>query len=475
MTDDILQNFKKKINLVGLEVKNNELIPSVMKVMNGMLFTHRGVQSIKSFVIEEKEQKKKIKIMFISLDKIKFCDVFLIIDKSDSESLDNYKIMKNVVPTKNIVQISFLKEILFKIRNNEDETTKFQENKNWLNENFKIHPIEIIMTHENFTISEVLADILPKNIIIPTSYEQIGHIAHLNLLDSQLPYKNIIGNIFLEMSRKSGIRTVVNKTDALTSEFRELPLEIIAGENNLTAEVKQHGIPFLVPFDKVYWNSRLEFEHKRFVDSLSENDILYDVMSGVGPFAIPAALKGMSVFANDLNPTAIHALRYNWEKNKKTLRNKNGSLISYNMDGRDFIEMIRKEHLVNGPEFIPDPKNSKKRIIRTRHFVMNLPALAVTFLDTFTGTQWNINDNPNMDTKLLVHVYLFSYGTTIEIAKNEGIKQVAENLKLLSKDNEIPDFWVKNIIGIYYVRDVSPSKYMFLISFTIPSIIFEKK
>ena len=30
---------------------------------------------------------------------------------------------------------------------------------------------------------------------VPSSFEQIGHIAHLNLRDDQLPYKELIGMI----------------------------------------------------------------------------------------------------------------------------------------------------------------------------------------------------------------------------------------------------------------------------------------
>ena len=42
--------------------------------------------------------------------------------------------------------------------------------------------------------------VLPEGIVIPTSFETIGHIAHLNLREEHLPYKNIIGEVVLEVS-----------------------------------------------------------------------------------------------------------------------------------------------------------------------------------------------------------------------------------------------------------------------------------
>lgn len=46
---------------------------------------------------------------------------------------------------------------------------------------------------------------------------------------------------------------------------------------------------------KVYWNSRLETEHKRLVDTFKAGQVVVDVMAGIGPFAIPAAQKGCKV------------------------------------------------------------------------------------------------------------------------------------------------------------------------------------
>lgn len=46
---------------------------------------------------------------------------------------------------------------------------------------------------------------------------------------------------------------------------------------------------------QVYWNSRLETEHKRLVDSFAPGHVVADIMAGIGPFAVPAAQRGCKV------------------------------------------------------------------------------------------------------------------------------------------------------------------------------------
>ena len=49
------------------------------------------------------------------------------------------------------------------------------------------------------------------------------------------------------------------------------------------------------PAGQVYWNSRLETEHKRLVGLFSPDDVIADIMAGIGPFAVPAAQNGCTV------------------------------------------------------------------------------------------------------------------------------------------------------------------------------------
>jgi len=54
--------------------------------------------------------------------------------------------------------------------------------------------------------------------LIPFSFEMIGHIAHLNLRDELLPFKEIIGQVLIEKNPK--IKTVVNKIGKIETEFQ---------------------------------------------------------------------------------------------------------------------------------------------------------------------------------------------------------------------------------------------------------------
>jgi tRNA (guanine37-N1)-methyltransferase len=65
----------------------------------------------------------------------------------------------------------------------------------------------------------------------------------------------------------------------------------------------------------VYFNSRLQHEHGRLVSCFKPTDVIADVFAGVGPFAVPAARKGCTVWANDLNPVSNEYLKKNVAQN----------------------------------------------------------------------------------------------------------------------------------------------------------------
>lgn len=307
---------------------------------------------------------------------------------------------------------------------------------------FKQIPLKL--SYENWRSDELLKFILPIDQEGITSFSRIGHIIHLNLKDHLLEYKAIIAEILRD--KTVGVRTVVNKVISIDNTYRNFSMELLIGEPDYQVTVKENGITFEFDFSLVYWNPRLSMEHERIVNLLKEGDVLYDIFAGVGPFSIPAAKhKKVQVYANDLNPESYKSLKHNVKKNKVE------KLVqTFNKDGREFIMKDVKEDLLKR---LKDPET--KQI----HLTMNLPALAVEFLDIFVGL-FREYDRFDILKPAIVHVYCFAKGS--ESKEVIALKMVEENLGLLLKDS---------LIQINFVRNVAPNKDMMRVDFALTSEI----
>jgi tRNA (guanine37-N1)-methyltransferase len=73
-------------------------------------------------------------------------------------------------------------------------------------------------------------------------------------------------------------------------------------------EVIENDCVFRFNYSKVYWNTRLQYEHTRILGLFQPGEVVCDVMAGVGPFAVPAGKKGTFVWANDMNPESYSCL-----------------------------------------------------------------------------------------------------------------------------------------------------------------------
>ena len=252
-------------------------------------------------------------------------------------------------------------------------------------------------------------------------------------------------------------------------------MEVVAGEDDTLATVRQHGVLFKLDFRKVYWNSRLEAEHKRLVDTwFQPGQIVVDAMAGVGPFVVPAAKKGCFVLANDLNPDSYAWLVENIKVNKV-----GGRVKAMNVDGRECLRMAcagggsdaplftspsveegenkqkkkkQKEEKKNGEEQQPLPPTC---LVPFDHIVMNLPATAVEFLDALHGSfdplLWKDHPLP------MVHVYAF-------LKSSETVEDLKKRIETawggaLATDTK-PEFFL--------VRDVAPNKQMYCASLRVP-------
>lgn len=302
---------------------------------------------------------------------------------------------------------------------------------------------DLTLTYENWRGDEILKSVIPEGSEGLSSFSRMGHLVHLNLKDHLLEYKQLIGEVLKD--KIVGCRTVVTKAKSIDNTYRTFEMELLCGEPDYRVSVKENGILFDFDFSAVYWNSRLSSEHERIVQMLNSGDVLYDIMAGVGPFSIPAAKKNCQVLANDLNPESFKWLLENAKKNKV-----GSSIRMFNKDGRDFITKDIKEDLIKRWQV----NDTDYKI----HIAMNLPAMAVEFLDAFRGLL--ISYTGPIGVYPLVHVYCFAKG---EEKKDVIAKRLVEdNLGIQLNDN---------LNSINFVRNVAPNKDMMRVSFYLTSEI----
>ncbi|KAF2634931.1 guanine(37)-N1-methyltransferase [Massarina eburnea CBS 473.64] len=333
-------------------------------------------------------------------------------------------------------------------------------------------PFELKLDYSNFSYLEIMEAIVPPpdreehEDEIPTGFTRAGHVAHLNLRERYFPYKHLIGTVLADKN-PTDVRTVINKVEHLGEEnkFRVFPYEVLYGPDDLNVTLKEQDCTFR--FD---W---------------AKGEVVCDVMAGVGPFAMPAGKKKCFVYANDLNPDSYSALVDNiW-------LNKVGDYVkSFNTDGHEFIrksaaDLLKVDHKTdifekrkysrsNPPP--PGPPKLLKTLVQPKtfqHYVMNLPASAVTFLSDFIGLYARIPKlpvsearklfAPHTETKLpMIHVYCFGTKTDDQDAAEKELCGVVSGYLESTITPQTPDTHIKN------VREVSQNRNMYCVSFRLP-------
>lgn len=306
-------------------------------------------------------------------------------------------------------------------------------------------------TYDNWKANEIFAAVLPDTSQSFRAYSRIGHLLHVNLRDHLMPFKHLIGQVLLD--KMNGIRTVVNKPQPIDNTFRTFDYELLAGDEDFVVTTAENGITYEFDFSKVFWNPRLSTEHERITKMIEAGDVLYDVFAGVGPFAVPCAKRRVTVLANDLNAEAARYLQHNAQLNKVSEH-----LRVFNKDGAQFLREDVKEDLIK--RWSVGDASSDVNI----HVTMNLPAIAVEFLNVFHGLMRGQDCRPTQYP--IVHVYCFVKGSGQDGAS------VAQSLVEHHLGHELHS----NLIEVCSVRTVATDKQMYRISFKLTqAILFAEK
>lgn len=215
---------------------------------------------------------------------------------------------------------------------------------------------------EKSLVEQVERD-LPSNLLagLPHSMDIIGDIAIIEILQDLDNYRELIGEAILHSHKN--IHTVLAKAGPVSGPYRLRQFTVVAGEPKTTTVHKEHGCSYYVDISKAYFSPRLSTEHSRISSLVEEGEVIVDLFTGVGPFAIQVAKnhKDVSVYAIDVNPDAIEYFRKNARLNRV-----DGKVHPYLGDAKQ----VAREKLSEIADRI----------------VMNLPEKAIDYVDVACET-----------------------------------------------------------------------------------------
>ncbi len=203
-----------------------------------------------------------------------------------------------------------------------------------IKDNFEEYQKKVKTYKENLNLSNNLKKYLP------TSYDIIGNIVLIKLPDQLMDYKKNIGESILQS--KKNIKTVC-LVKPISGELRTRDIEIISGENQTKTKHKEFGLEFFVDIKDSYFSPRLANERKRIATLVKPDEIVVDMFTGVGPFAIMIAKysKAKIIYAIDKNKKAILLAQKNVKINKVVEK-----ITLYNKDSKDISKILKKEKKV---------------------------------------------------------------------------------------------------------------------------------
>jgi len=156
-------------------------------------------------------------------------------------------------------------------------------------------------------LKDQLRGIIPDRALrhLSDHFDVIGEIAILSLSPELYRYEGEIAHAVLSHNRR--IRTVLNKISRLAGGNRTADYEMISGKDTVTIH-REYGFAYQLDVTTVFFNPRLASERRRVTGQVRCGERVLVPFCGVGPFVIPAAVRGGMVTAVEKNPEAFRWL-----------------------------------------------------------------------------------------------------------------------------------------------------------------------
>jgi tRNA (guanine37-N1)-methyltransferase len=185
------------------------------------------------------------------------------------------------------------------------------------------------------------------------SFDIIGNVVILEIPNGLEGEKNLIADAALIFTKR---KSVYRKKSEVKGVTRTRELEHLAGDDDSETIHQEFGSKFKLDVRKVYFSPRLATERKRIVDQVQDGEIIIDMFTGVGPFAVMIARKReVEIYAIDINPEAISYLKDNIKLNTVDERIK--PILGDVNEILDHLKVLADRIIMNLPgrayEFLP--------------------------------------------------------------------------------------------------------------------------
>jgi tRNA (guanine37-N1)-methyltransferase len=258
------------------------------------------------------------------------------------------------------------------------------------------------------SMEEYLKDQIPAEKMedLKKSFDIIGDVVILEIPEELEGEKKAIAEAALKFTKRQAVYRKGSEVKGIT---RTRELEHLAGVDQSETVHQEFGTRIMLDVKKVYFSPRLATERKIITDQVQDGELVLDMFSGVGPFAISIARHHrIEVYAVDINPEAINYLKQNMELNKLQER-----IVPIQGDVKEVL---------------------KKMDLKFDRIIMNLPGSAREYLPVALE---------HLKAGGVLHYYQFSRGTD----------EPADNIKKAAKNRQV------EILSMRKVKSTKPGEW----------------
>jgi len=169
------------------------------------------------------------------------------------------------------------------------------------------------MRYKDFLRSELFG-IVSSDITLPSGFHLVGHVALVHLDFDTMKYASLIGEKTLEYDQR--ILSVAVKTGPTEGTTRLPSYVLVAGNRNTITTHIEGGVKFRLDPLRLTFSGGNRRERTRLSKLVKDDEIIVDMFSCVGQFALHIAKKAnVKVTAIEINPDAHHFLLENIKLN----------------------------------------------------------------------------------------------------------------------------------------------------------------